>query len=116
MDPGESTVGYPVDSRSECDAGAAAFVRAAAESRGHEFRVSLLGLGPVSYFNFGPSFLGFCILDYGGFWPVNQILIDGKKKRQKRYPKLFDMHRLRLLFKFLNLTYIYINACKYALV
>ena len=83
--PGESTVGYPVDSRSECNAGAAAFVRAAAESRGHEFRVALLGLGPVSYFNFDPSFLGFCILDYGGFWPVNQILIDGKKKKKNEH-------------------------------
>ena len=34
MDPGESTVGYPVVFRNEDDVGAAAFVRAAAESRG----------------------------------------------------------------------------------
>ena len=77
MDPGESTVGYPVVFRSEGDVGAAAFVRAAVEPRLSP-RVLVLEPWIQIFVVFWPVF-GLMYVVLWVFRSFNQISIDGKK-------------------------------------
>lgn len=65
MEPGESTVGYPVVFRSEGDVGAAAFVSAAAELRLSR-RVLVVGPWVQFFVVFLSVFLAYvcCIVDF----------------------------------------------------
>ena len=84
MDPGESTVGYPVVFRSEGDVGAASFVRAAAEP---SLSPRVLVVGPWVYCILA-RLLGLMYVVLWAFRPVNQTSIDGKKKNHQIKNKL----------------------------
>ena len=79
MDPGESTVGYPVVFRSEGYVGAAAFVRAAAEPR-LSHRVLVVGPWVQILVVFWPVFFGLCMLYCGLLGPLIKYLLMEKKK------------------------------------
>ena len=78
MDPGESTVGYPVVFRSEGDVRTAAFVRAAAEPHLSP-RVFVVGLWAQFFVIFWPVFLDLCMLYCVLLGPLIKSLLRKKK-------------------------------------